>query len=58
MNTYNVVPYNIMITLLCEEFDRKASHIADSVCATLFTSSGAQTEQNGSFLSNTIQEFG
>lgn len=41
VNTYNVVPDNIMITFLCEELDGKASHIAHSVCATLFTTSRA-----------------
>jgi hypothetical protein len=40
----NMVPYNIVITFLREELDRKASHIADGVCTTLFTASSAQTE--------------
>ena len=44
VNTYNMVPYNIVIAFLREEFDRKASHIADGVCATLLTASSAQTE--------------
>ena len=58
MITYNVVSYNIVITLLCEKLDREASHITDSVCTTLFTTGSACTEQNGGFLANPVEELG
>lgn len=39
--TYNVVADNVMIAIFSVELDRKATDIADGVCAPLFTAGGA-----------------
>lgn len=58
MKTHNVIPYNVVIAVLCKKFDREPSHIPDSVCTALFPASGAQTEQHRSFLAHAIEELG
>lgn len=53
-----MVSDDIMIALLSKEFDGKPSHISNSICASLFTSSGTDSTQNWCFLSNTMKELG
>lgn len=56
--TYNVVPNNIIISLLCVELDREPSNIADCVGAALLSTGGAQSEEDLSLLANGIKELG
>lgn len=53
-----MVPYNVVVAILCKEFDREPSHIPDSVCTALLPASGAQTEQHRGFLAHSIEELG
>lgn len=52
-----MVPDNIMISFFCEKLDRKPSDISNSICASLLASSGTDTAQNWSFLSNALEEL-
>lgn len=52
-----MVPDNVMIAFFREELDRKASDISNSICASLLTSSGTDTAQNGGFLPNPLEEL-
>jgi hypothetical protein len=54
---YNVVSNYVVVSLLCEEFDSKASHITDSVRSTTFTGSCTQPPKDRGLLSNTVKEF-
>lgn len=51
-----MVADNVMVALLGIKLDGKATDIANSVGATLFTTSSAQTEENGGFLAHAIQK--
>lgn len=53
-----MVPDNVIVSLLCVKLDRKASNIANSVGAALFSASGAQSEKDLSLLTNGIKELG
>lgn len=53
-----MVSNNVMITFLGEEFDREASHIPNGVCATLFTTSRTEAEQDWSLLADSIHKLG
>ena len=53
-----MVADNVVVTLLGVELDRKATDVAHGVGATLFTASGAETEENGRLLANAVHELG
>jgi hypothetical protein len=55
--THDVVADDVMIPFLGEELDRKATDVTDGVCTSLFTASGAQTEQYLGLLSNAVEEL-
>jgi hypothetical protein len=53
-----VVPYDVVVSFLCEELDRESSDIANGIGAALLTTSGAETEENLSLLASGIKELG
>lgn len=53
-----MVADNVMASLLRKELDGEAAHIADCIGAALFTTGGAQTQQNRCLFAHAIQELG
>lgn len=53
-----MVSNNVMVTLFCVELDRETSHIADCICAALFTAGGAEAEEDWRLLADTVKELG
>lgn len=53
-----MISNNVMITLFGVELDREASDIANRVCASLFTTSGAKAEEYWRLLADSVKKFG
>lgn len=52
-----MISNDIVVSLLCEELHSKASHITNGVCSATFTGSCAQSPEDRSLFSDSIQEF-
>lgn len=46
-----------MVSLFCEELDRKSSHISHRISTALLPSGGTEPEKHWRLLANTIEEF-
>lgn len=58
IETYNMVPDNVVVSFLSKELDRETSDIANSIGAALLTTSSTQTEENLSLLASGVEELG
>jgi hypothetical protein len=56
--TYNMISNNVVVSLLGEELDRKASDISNGISTALLTTGSTETEENRRLLADAIEKFG